>query len=126
MTFSEPLKWLGVDFDGTLFESLWSIDNPTSDIGEPIWANVIKAKLAYQAGYKIIVHTARPSTDYAAIEAALNEYEIPFKFITTGKILVASYVDDRGVHESAPSWNPKDGYHCGSCTCNQASAKGGS
>lgn len=53
MTFPKPLKWLGVDFDGTLFNPLWSIENPTSDIGEPIWANVIKAKLAYEAGYKI-------------------------------------------------------------------------
>lgn len=116
MTFSEPLKWLGVDFDGTLFNSLWSIENPTSDIGEPIWDNVFKARDAFDAGYKIIVHTARPSTDYAAIEAALNLYAIPFKFIVTGKILVASYIDDRAQHESALSWIPGSG-HCATCSC---------
>lgn len=105
-----------MDFDGTLAQSLWSIENPTADIGEPIWENLVKVERAVEAGYKIIVHTARPSTDYAAIERWLTLFKVPFKFISTGKILVAAYVDDRGVHESAESWIPGSS-HCATCSC---------
>lgn len=106
MTLRSELLWLAIDLDGTLAEPLWTPSNPTSEIGAPIWKNVQKLLQAVNAGYKVIVHTARPSTDYEAIERWLNEYGIPFKFILTGKVLAALYIDDRGRHESAESWIP--------------------
>lgn len=106
MTLRSELLWLAIDLDGTLAEPLWTPSNPTSEIGAPIWKNIQKLLQAVNSGYKVIVHTARPSTDYEAIERWLNEYDIPFKFILTGKVLAALYIDDRGRHESAESWIP--------------------
>jgi hypothetical protein len=121
MTYQVPppradLKWLAVDLDGTLAESVWRPDNPTSEIGEPIAENVQKLYDAVAAGWKVVIHTARPSTDYEAIEGWLNHHGIPFKAIVTGKLLAAAYLDDRGVHASARSWIPGSG-HCASCSC---------
>lgn len=100
------LKWLAIDLDGTLAESIWSHENPTSAIGDPIGRNVAKLRKAVAAGYKVVIHTARPSTDYEAIEAWLIRHEIPFRSIVTGKVLAALYIDDRGRHESEESWIP--------------------
>lgn len=102
------LLWLAIDLDGTLAESLWRPDNPTSKIGEPIPRNVAKLRRAVASGYKAIIHTARPWTDYEAIEWWCNENDIPFRRIQCGKILAALYIDDRGRHESAESWLPED------------------
>lgn len=106
MTLRSELLWLAVDLDGTLAESVWTPENPVSDIGRPIWKNVLKLQRAVDAGYKAIIHTARPSTDYEAIEQWLTHFGVPFKMILTGKVLAALYIDDRGRHESAESWIP--------------------
>lgn len=102
----DKLRWLAIDFDGTLALNTWSIDNPTSDLGKPIIENLAKLRAAVAAGYKIVIHTARPSTDYQVIESWLIENKVPFKFIQTGKILAALYVDDRARHADAESWIP--------------------
>lgn len=106
------LLWLAVDLDGTLAEPVWRPDNPTSEIGAPIPKNVEKLRAAVAAGYKPVIHTARPSTDYEAIEAWLRHHEIPFSRIQTGKILAALYIDDRARHADAESWLP-GGYPAG-------------
>jgi hypothetical protein len=103
------LKWLAIDLDGTLAEPLWTSDNPTNLIGDPIRINVIKLREAVRAGYKVVVHTSRPWTDYASIEAWLTLYDIPFRDIQCGKILAELYIDDRGRHASASSWIPDAG-----------------
>lgn len=100
------LKWLAVDLDGTLAQPLWTPGNPTSEIGDPIEANVRKLVCAVRAGFKPLIHTSRPDTDYEAIEAWLDHWLIPYRRIRTGKPLAALYVDDRGRHESAESWIP--------------------
>jgi len=100
------LLWLAVDLDGTLAEPVWTPENPTSEIGEPIRRNVVKLREAVRRGYKIVIHTSRPSSDYEAIEAWLNHHSIPFKAIQCGKLLAAAYIDDRSIHESESSWIP--------------------
>lgn len=100
------LLWIGVDLDGTLARPLWTPDNPTSEIGLPIWRNVQKLKDAVEEGYKPIIHTSRPWTDYEAIEAWLRHFEIPFKEIQCGKPLYAAYIDDRAIHADEESWVP--------------------
>lgn len=110
------LLWDAVDFDGTLCHGTWSIENPTSVPGEPIWENVSKVWALWDAGRKIIIHTARPSTDYETIEAWLRHYRVPFHQIITGKLLARAYIDDRAIHESAKSWLPGAG-HCRTCSC---------
>lgn len=98
------LIWAAIDFDGTLAESVWTPEDPTPAIGDPIWPNIAKVLALVEAGYKIVIHTARASTDYEAIEMWLNYYHVPFSRIITGKILAAIYVDDRSVHADHPDW----------------------
>lgn len=102
------LNWIGVDLDGTLATALWTPDNPTSDIGEPIWGNVAKVRLLDRAGYKIFIHTSRGWTDYQLIEQWLRHYEIPFKEIQCGKPLYAAYIDDRAINADELDWWPSD------------------
>jgi hypothetical protein len=102
----DSLIWVGVDLDGTLARSVWTPDNPTSEIGDPIWENVDKVHELDRAGYKIIIHTSRGWTDYQFIEHWLLHYQIPFREIQCGKPLYAAYVDDRAIHADAESWLP--------------------
>lgn len=103
----DKLIWVGVDLDGTLAAPLWTPDNPTSEIGDPIWPNVAKVLELDAAGYKIIIHTSRGWTDYQFIENWLNHYNIPFREIQCGKPLYAAYVDDRAIHADEESWLPR-------------------
>jgi hypothetical protein len=98
------LLWDAVDFDGTLARGTWSIDNPNAVPGEPIWENAHKLLDLYDAGRKIVIHTARPSSDYELIESWMNHYQLPFHRIVTGKLLAARYIDDRAVPADAESW----------------------
>jgi hypothetical protein len=52
------------------------------------------------------MHTARPWTDYEAIEAWCAHHNIPHRRIVCGKILAAAYVDDRAIHADAERWIP--------------------
>jgi hypothetical protein len=100
------LLWVGVDLDGTLAEPLWTPENPTSEIGDPIPESIEKVHELVRAGYKIIIHTSRPWTDYQIIEQWLTHYGIPYKEIQCGKPLYAAYIDDRAIHSEAGSWLP--------------------
>jgi hypothetical protein len=102
------LMWLAVDLDGTLAEGIWTPENPTSEIGRPIYRNVLKLQKCVDAGYKIVIHTARPNTDYKNIEGWLRYWGIPFREIQTGKILARLYIDDRGRFSEDESWLPKE------------------
>jgi hypothetical protein len=102
----EKLLWVGVDLDGTLATPVWTPSNPTSEIGYPITENVNKIQKLISAGYKVIVHTSRPWTDYEAIENWLNHYSIPFREIQCGKPLYAAYIDDRAINARELSWMP--------------------
>lgn len=100
------LLWVGVDLDGTIAEPLWTPENPTSEIGDPIPESLEKIQELVDAGYKIIVHTSRPWTDYENIENYLVHYGIPFKEIQCGKPLYAAYIDDRAIHAEHWTWLP--------------------
>lgn len=101
------LLWVGVDLDGTLAKHLWTPSNPTSEIGDPIPEAVEKVRELVALGYKIIVHTSRPWTDYENIENWMRFYGIPFKEIQCGKPLYVAYIDDRAINASEDSWIPK-------------------
>lgn len=109
MSYNPPaprgdLKWIGVDLDGTLAKPVWTAENPTSEIGDPIPENVEKLRRAVEKGYKPVIHTSRPWTDYEVIEYWLNYWGIPFKEIQCGKPLFKSYIDDRAVHADEAEW----------------------
>ncbi len=101
------LLWYGVDFDGTLARSMWQPGDDISITGDPIWDNVAKLRQVHEAGYKIIIHTARPWSEYENLENWLTHYDIPFKEIQCGKPLYRYYVDDRAIHAGAQSWLPE-------------------
>lgn len=100
------LRYIAVDLDGTLAEPLWTADNPTSEIGEPIIENLAKLYAAYLSGYKVVIHTSRGDHDREAIEIWCEHHGVPYERIETGKPLCVLYVDDRGRHASAESWIP--------------------
>ena len=102
----EELKWVAVDFDGTLAESTWDAADPTAAPGEVILRNVDKLEELAEAGWKIVIHTARPWSDYEIVESWLNWYCLPYDKIVCGKLLAALYVDDRALHADYPSWIP--------------------
>lgn len=101
------LKWLAVDLDGTLAEGIWTPEEPTSEIGAPIARNVEKVRRLAEAGWKIVIHTARPWHDYESIEAWANWVPVPFKGIVCGKLLAAAYIDDRAINADDPDWTPR-------------------
>lgn len=103
------LLWALIDLDGTLAKPRWTPENPTSDIGDPIPANVRKALALHARGYKLVIHTARPYTDYEAIEAWCAYHEIPVSRIFCGKLLGAVMIDDRNVPIGSPDWSDPEG-----------------
>lgn len=98
------LIWAAVDLDGTLAESKWTPENPTYELGLPMAGALEKCDHLVAMGYKIIVHTARPWSDYETVESWLNHYGFPWKAIVCGKLLADVYVDDRAINASASSW----------------------
>ena len=103
----DRLLWIAADVDGTLAESIWTPSNPTSAIGPPIKRNVVKLREAVRAGYKSVLHTSRPWSDYEALEAWAIRYDVPFSNIVCGKLLAAVYCDDRARHSEESSWLPR-------------------
>ena len=107
VTIPDPrtdLRWIAVDFDGTLAEKT----PPPWPLGAPIWVNIGKCNELYDHGWKIIIHTARPWSDYEAIEAWLCYVGVPFSRIVCGKLLAHRYIDDRnGPSVDAESWLPE-------------------
>lgn len=98
------LLWVYIDHDNTMGRALWTPGNPTSELGEPIWENLEKARALQDAGYKLWAYTSRPGADYEALEAWYEHYGISLKGIHTGKPLGAAYIDDRGVAADEPDW----------------------
>jgi len=102
------LLWYAIDLDKTLAEGKWSPNNPTFEIGEPMWDNIRKAREVEAAGYKIIIHTSRPWSDYENIEGWLNHYNVPYRRIVCGKLLAIRYVDDKAINADEASWLPEE------------------
>jgi hydroxymethylpyrimidine pyrophosphatase-like HAD family hydrolase len=97
----DDIKWYAIDFDLTLANSSGHPDyHPTT----PIWENVAKLEEVKNAGYKVVIHTARPSHDYQNIESWLNHYSIPYDRIETGKLFAKKYIDDKAVNANERSW----------------------
>jgi len=97
----EKLIWYAVDFDDTLARNSGHPDfTPT----EPILENLTKLDQVHEAGYKVIIHTARPWADYELVEKWLEEYNVEYKSIVMGKLLVHRYVDDKAINADEESW----------------------
>lgn len=91
---NNDLKWLAVDLDNFLAETS---PHPEYKLLGAKQGAVDFCKKLDADGWKITIHTARPSSDYEAIEKWLFFYGIPYRRIYTGKILAKFYLDDRNV-----------------------------
>lgn len=86
------MRWVFVDFD----ETICTNGGYPHFIPKKPKMGVKRAMRAIRnAGYKVIVYTARPSSDYRNIEEFLETHNIPFDGIRTGKELGVMYIDDK-------------------------------
>jgi len=97
------LKWVGVDFDRVLAESVW----PDRGIGDPIEKNIRQIGFIAQAGFEPVIHTARPWSDYKPLEEWLEANRVPYHAIICGKLLCRAYVDDRAINSEDLYWVSK-------------------
>ena len=89
----KQLKWLACDLDKTIANSSY----PKFKLEKPIkGAKEALDKLTKQ-GWKIVIHTSRPWSDYDIIEKWLIKHQIPFRRIVCGKLFARFYFDDRGI-----------------------------
>src|SRR5215217_224066 len=112
------LKWLAVDFDDSICQSNWSVDNPTARPGAPIKSSVEQIHRCIGLGWKIAVHTARPWSEYEIVESWMDFHKIPFTRIICGKVLAFSYLDDRAKYIGSKDWTSglsRD--HRATCNC---------
>lgn len=94
------LRWVSVDFDNTLCTTV----GPNYDMGDPIARNVREVAILRGAGFKIVIYTARPWSDYEAVEAWLAHHEIAVDRIECGKLLTIAHFDDRAYNAAREDW----------------------
>lgn len=90
----------GIDFDGVLAASIW----PHRGIGKPLLYNHDKLRALDRAGYKVVIHTARPWSDYDTLVSWLQLYDLPFTAVVCGKFLARKYIDDKAINSEEASW----------------------
>ena len=107
MDYNKPLKelkWISMDFDGVLANNT---GHPDYLITTPIEGAKETLTELRKRGWRVIIYTARPYSDYENIERFLKDNGIPFKYIVCGKLLAAKYYDDRnvGFKEGQEGWD---------------------
>lgn len=91
----KDLRWLLVDFDRTICrEASGEYYTP----GEPMSGVVESLTELRELGYKIMVFTARPSSDTIVIEKYCKDFGIPIDGVFCGKPLGLLIIDDKGFH----------------------------
>ena len=90
---NNELKWILIDFDNTIVQSTGYPKFEVIGAKKGVRSALLKLM---KKGYRIHVHTARPSSEYRDIETFLQEFNIPHHSIHTGKELGVMYIDDRG------------------------------
>ncbi len=90
----EELKWIGVDWDDTIF-----LNNGYPDFipTKPIQDAVESLRKLVKKGFKIIIYTARPWSDYQLIEDLCIKHKIPARRIICGKPLFKFFIDDKAI-----------------------------
>ena len=96
---SKDLKWIFIDLDGTLSESIW----PEPGIGLIKHGAKNTLDKLTKLGYKIIVYTARPWSHYESIEKWCLDNKLIIRRIVCGKPLFRWVIDDRNI-EFRNSW----------------------
>ncbi len=82
-----------VDFDGTI--AAYDGWKGIAVYGEPLTGAAATLAELRDAGWEVLVYTARNWEERAEIEAYLHKHGIPFTQVVCGKPLGAVYIDDR-------------------------------
>ncbi len=90
----ENIRWLGIDFDNTITNNN---GHPNYTPTTPIDGAVETLNKLAGDGYKIIIYTARPWSDYHNIEKYCENHGIPMRRIICGKPLFNLVVDDKNI-----------------------------
>ena len=104
MDYNRPLKklkWVAIDFDGVIANNS---GHPNYVATTPIDGAKEALTELQRRGWKVVIYTARPYSDYENIERFLNDHEIPFKHIVCGKLLAERYYDDRNIGFKQTGW----------------------
>jgi len=93
----DELKWLLVDFDGTIADNSGYPDfAPTTPIKDAVAS--LMALVSY--GWKICIYTARPWGEYRTVESWCEQHHVPVRRIICGKPLGRYVIDDRNLEFS--------------------------
>lgn len=87
------MKWLGVDFDGTICKT----KPPKFEMGKIVKGAKETLDFLTKKGWKIIIYTSRSWADYCNIELWCQDNELPVSQIVCGKILVRYFIDDKAI-----------------------------
>lgn len=87
------LKWIGIDFDNVMAYSIW----PKAGIGDPLPGCKAGLDSLVERGFKIVIFTARPWSDYENVERWCKDNKMPVRRILCGKPLLRWMVDDRNI-----------------------------
>jgi hypothetical protein len=88
-----------IDFDGTVNESKGPY--AYGHFGPPIPEGLKLIKMCQQAGYTVVIFTARRETDLVA--NWLRDHGFPHMYVTNRKVPASSYIDDRSI-----PWNSEE------------------
>ena len=91
---SNDLKWIGIDFDDVI---AGNSGYPDYVLGEPLSGSKEALEQIRDNGWKAIIYTARPWSQYIVVEDYLNTHQIPFKAIVCGKVLLRWMIDDKNI-----------------------------
>ena len=97
----DELKWVCVDFDNCICNNSGYPEYvPTTVIGN--CKEVLKQ--ITNRGFKVVIYTARPYSDYQMIENFLDDNELEYRRIICGKPLARYIIDDRNI-EFSGNWD---------------------
>jgi hypothetical protein len=94
---SKQLMWVGIDLDETLAHNSGL---PNFELAEPVEGAKEALEKIVDMGFKPIIYTARPYSDYNIIENWLDINKIPFRRIICGKVLLRWMIDDKAINFS--------------------------
>ena len=94
------LSQIGVDFDGTIFETSGYPDYTPTTIIPGAKEGLEKIE---DMGFKVVVFTARPWSDLYLLKHLIKEYDLPVDQIICGKPLFLQMIDDKAIGFSG-SW----------------------
>lgn len=88
------LLWVLCDFDNTI---AYNSGHPDYILTKPtMYAREALGKMK-KAGFKVVVYTARPWSEYKEVEDFLLKHKLPFRRIICGKPLGKYIIDDKAI-----------------------------